>query len=347
MKIGIVGAGWWAGFAHLPGFKEAGAVIAGIYSRTLAHADKLAQQHGTLAFACYEDLLAACDGVAISTTDDTHASLGIQAVQAGKYLFMEKPLARTTEEARAILEAAIAHERIGLTAFTSRGDLAAETAQEMVQAGEIGEVLYLRGFFHGGFMGDPEGPTSWRAKAETGGTGGAVADLGAHLFDLVRMVTGLEFTEVVAQGQIHLQRPDPVTNLDEGALLARLGGVSGAFSLSRVHIGADQRLELEIQGSKGALKLSPALWGRGGSYTLKLARRPGHYQDIPADARFLRGRNPDASWGYFQFVELARRFIEAAQHHRQPTPSLADGLAAQKVIDAATQSAEQRTWITL
>ncbi len=347
MRIGIVGAGWWAGFAHLPAFKAAGAVIAGIYSRTPAHAEKLAQQHGTLAFERYEDLLAVCDGVAISTTDDTHASLGIQAVQAGKHLFMEKPLARTTEEARAILEAARAHGSIGLTAFTSRGDLAAETAREVVQAGEIGEVLYLRGYFHGGFMGDPQGPTSWRAKAETGGTGGAVADLGAHLFDLVSMVTGLEFTQVMAQGHIHFQRADPVTNLDEGALPARLGGASGAFSLSRVHIGADQRLELEIQGSKGALKLSPALWGRGSSYTLELAQRPGHYQQVPVDAGFLRGRNPDASWGYFQFVELARRFMEAVTQNRQPTPSLEDGLAAQRAIDAVVQSSQQHVWVSL
>lgn len=345
MRIGIVGAGWWAGFAHLPAFRDAGATIAGIYSRTPAHAQKLAEQFGSSAFERYEELLAACEGVAISTADHTHAPLGIQALQAGKHLFMDKPLARTASEGQAILEAARASGRIGLTAFTSRGDLAAEMAQQLVRAGEIGEVLYLRGYFHGGFMGDPGGPTPWRAKAETGGAGGAVADLGAHLFDLVRMVTGLEFTQIMAQGHIHFQRPDPVTNLDEGAVLARLGGVSGAFSLSRVHIGADQRLELEIQGSKGALKLSPALWGQGKSCQLLLARRPGFYQEVAPDPGLLRGRDPESPWGYFQFRELARRFMEAVAQNRQPTPNLEDGLIAQKVIDAAVQSCQQNTWV--
>ncbi|RIH86880.1 Gfo/Idh/MocA family protein [Calidithermus roseus] len=347
MRIGIVGAGWWAGFAHLPAFKDAGAEIAGIYSRTPTHAQKLAEQFGVRAFESYEDLLAACDGVAVSTTDDTHAPLGIQALEAGKHLFMDKPLARTVQEGQAIVDAARAHQRIGLTAFTSRGDLAAETAQRLVQSGEVGEILYVRGYFHGGFMGDPQGPTTWRAKAEIGGAGGALADLGAHLFDLVRMVTGLEFTQVMTQAHIHLKRPDPVTNFDEGAVLARLGEASGAFSLSRVHIGADQRLELEIQGSKGALKLSPALWGQGDSFQLLLARRPGFYQPVTPDPSLLRGRNPESAWGYFQFIELARRFLEGARTHRQPSPSLEDGLAAQKVIEAVVQSSQQQDWVAV
>jgi predicted dehydrogenase len=347
VRIGIVGAGWWAGFAHLPAFKDAGAQIAGIYSRTPAHAQKLAATFGTQAFERYQDLLQQADAVAISTTDDTHAPLGIQALQAGKHLFMDKPLARTAEEGRALVEAAKKHQRIGLTAFTSRGDLAAETAQALVRSGEIGDVLYLRGYFHGGYMGDPSGPTTWRAKAETGGAGGAVADLGAHLFDLVRMVTGLEFTQVMAQGQIHLQRPDPVSNYDEGAVLARLGEASGMFSLSRVHIGADQRLELEVQGSKGALKLSPALWGTGQSAQLLLAKRPGLYQEVPPDPGLLRGRNPETSWGHFQFIELARRFLEGIANNQEPTPSLEDGLIAQQVIEACVLSSQQNTWASV
>ncbi len=347
MRIGIVGAGWWAGFAHLPAFKDAGAEIAGIYSRTLASSQKLAGLSGTTAFEHYADLLAACDAVAISTTDDTHAALGIQALAAGKHLFVDKPLALSAALGQAILEAARAHHRTGLTAFTSRGDLAAETAQRLVQSDEIGEVLYLRGFFHGGFMGDPSGPTPWRAKAEIGGAGGAVADLGAHLFDLTRMVTGLEFTQVLALTSIHFQRPNPVTNYDEGAVLARLGSATGVFSLSRVHIGSNQVLELEVQGTKGALRLRPALWETGRSARLWVASRPGNYQEVLPDPDLLRGRNPDWSWGHFQFVELARRFLEAATQNQQPIPSLEDGLATQKIIDATVQSSQNNVWIAI
>ncbi|MCS7059355.1 MAG: Gfo/Idh/MocA family oxidoreductase [Meiothermus sp.] len=347
MRMGIVGAGWWAGYAHLPAFQAAGAQVSGVYSRTPAHARELAARFGLRAYPSYQELLQDCEAVAISTTDDTHAPLGLQALAAGKHLFMEKPLARTLAEAEAIVQAAQQHRRIGLTALTSRGDLAAETAQQIVRSGEIGEVLYLRGHFHGGFMGDPEGPTPWRAKAETGGAGGALADLGAHLFDLVRMVTGLEFTQVMAQAHIHFRRADPVTNFDEGALLARLGEASGAFSLSRVHVGQDQQLKLEIQGSKGALLLSPALWGQGKSYRLLLARRPGQFLEVAPDPSLLRGRNPESPWGYFQFVELARRFLQGVRTGQQPEPSLEDGLAAQKVIEAVVQSAQNGGWVAI
>jgi len=344
MRIGIVGAGWWAGFAHLPAFQSAGAQIGGVWSRTLAKAQQIAERAGAPAFVRYEDLLTHCDAVAICTTDNTHAPLSIQALQAGKHLFLDKPIARSVAEGQAILEAARAHGRTGLTAFTSRGDLAAETARRRVEAGELGEVLYVRGLFHGGYMGDPAGPTPWRAKAELGGAGGAVADLGAHLFDLVRMVTGLEFSEVMAQASIHLPRPDPVTNYDEGAVLARLGSASGAFSLSRVHIGGVQVLELEVQGTRGALRLQPAMWGQGGSGRLWLAHRPGDYREVSPDPDLLRGRDPAWPWGHFQFAELARRFLEAAAQNLPVTPSLEDGMAAQKVIDAAVTSSQHNAW---
>lgn len=345
MRIGIVGAGWWAGFAHIPAFRDSGAEIAGIYSRTLASSQRLAAQFGSSAFERYQDLLSVCDAVAISTTDDTHASLGLQALQAGKHLFMDKPLARTVAEGQAMVDVAKAQGLKGLTSFTSRGDLAAQTARRLVLADEIGEVVYVRGFFHGGFMGDPGGPTTWRAKAEIGGAGGAVADLGAHLFDLTRMVSSLEFTQVMALCSIHFQRPDPVTNYDEGAVLARLGHATGAFSLSRVHIGGNQVLELEVQGSKGALRVRPALWGLGGDAKLWVCSRPGgDYEPVQPDPDLLGGRDPNLSWGHFQFVELSRVFLAAIEGQNVEYPTLEDGLATQKTIEAAVFSAQNKAW---
>lgn len=344
MRVGIVGSGWWAGFAHAPAFKQAGAQIAGVYSKTLSNAQKLASELGTRAFEDYQDLLAQVDLVAISTTDDTHARLGIEAIRAGKHLFMDKPLARTAEEGRAILEAARAQGVMGLTSFTSRGDLAAETAQRRVRDGLIGDIWYLRGFFHGGFMSNPATPPTWRARAETGGEGGAVADLGAHLFDLTRMVSGLEFTQVMAQSRIHIKRQPPVSNYDEGAVLARLGQATGSFSLSRIHTGGVQTIELELQGSKGALRVRPALWNSGADARLWFSPRPGDYRELEVDFDLLRGRDPAWSWGYFQFSELARRFMEGIQSGAPVSPTLEDGLATQQVIEATSRSTLKDAW---
>lgn len=344
-RVGIVGAGWWADFAHIPAFRDAGAEIVGLYSRGRERAQKLADAQGIQVFESYEDLLSGSDIVAVSTTDDTHAPLGLQAIRAGKHLFIDKPLALTAAEAQSLVEAAHTHKVLGLTSFTSRGDLAAATARRRIQEGVIGEVLYIRGFFHGPFMSDPATPTPWRCKTDIGGAGGAVADLGAHLFDLTRMVTGLEFSQVLALSSIHFQRPDPVTNYDEGTVLARLGSATGSFSLSRVHAGSSQLLELEVQGSKGALKVRPALWGTGKDARLWLSERPGDYLEVSPDPDLLQGRNPDWQWGHFQFVDMARNFIKAIEGKPAVYPSLEDGLATQQVIEAATLSSSENLWV--
>lgn len=67
----------------------------------------------------------------------------------------------------------------------------------------------------------------------------------------------------------------------------------------------------------------------------------------PPDPGFLRGRNPETSWGHFQFTELARRFLEGIAQNRPPTPSLEDGLAAQRIIEAAVESSRQNAWVSV
>lgn len=344
-RVGLVGAGWWADFAHAPAFRDAGAKLVGVYSRGHERAKKLAETWGIQVFDRYEELLAATDIVAVSTTDDTHAPLGLQAIQAGKHLFIDKPLARTAAEGKALVEAAKAHKVLGLTSFTSRGDVAAATARRRIREGFVGEVMYVRGFFHGPFMGDPATPTTWRGKAEIGGEGGAVADLGAHLFDLTRMVTGLEFSQMLGLSSIHFQRPDPVTNYDEGAVLARLGHATGMFSLSRVHIGGTQVLELEVQGTKGAIKVRPALWDSGKDGRIWTTQRPGDYAEVEPDDDLWQGRDPNWSWGHFQFVDMAQNFIRAIDGKPAVYPTLEDGLATQQTIEAATQSSKTNSWV--
>ncbi len=334
VRIGIIGAGSWAKKVHAPAFHAAGAKIVGVYSRTPLHAHALAQAYGARAYSTYEALLEDVDAVTIATPDNTHAPYATQAAARGVHVLVEKPLGRNVAEAQALLEAVQKAGVIGMTALTARGDPAVAHAHDLLTAGALGTPYYLRGLFHGAYLGDPTTPTPWRAQAQIAGPGGVVGDLGPHLFDLARHLTGLEFCEVLARTQVCLERTPPATNPDAAAILARMDGLDALLSLSRVHVGEPQRLELELQGSAGALKLQ--LTPKGGF--LWRAERPGVY------ARLEPPSPPTQGWGRPQFVVLARRFLEGIRQGTPPQPSLEDGLAAQRVVDAAVHSATQGAW---
>jgi predicted dehydrogenase len=333
VRVGIVGAGWWARETHAPAFLAAGATIEGVCSRSAESAGALASTLGTRPLD-FEQLLGEVDAIAISTPDDTHAGYAVAAACTGVHVFVEKPLGRNVEEAEAILEATRAARVVGMTGLTARGDPITDRAWTLVADGSIGKVLYVRGSFDIELFVDPAAPATWRTRREVAGPSGVIADLGAHLFDLAEYVTGLEIDEVTAKGGIHFQRDSPVTNLDEVAVLAGIGGASALFSASRSHLGSSV-LRLEVQGSRGALLLDWGVWKPGKG--LFHASRPGRYKPVsvgavPAEGPYQYGRS--------QFAELARRFVEAVRDGSQPAPSIEDGVRVQRVIDAVWRSVE-------
>ena len=333
LRVGIVGAGWWAREVHAPAFLAAGAAIAGVCSRTPERAQSLAAALGVEALP-FEALLERSDALAIASPDDTHASYAIAGASAERHIFVEKPLGRDVVEAEAILEAARAAGVVGMTGLTARGDPMTESARSLVAEGSIGDVLYVRGSFDIDLLADPALPTTWRTDREISGPGGAIADLGPHLFDLAEHVTGIEIEVVAARGGIHLQRNAPVTNLDEVAVLAGMGGASAMFSMSRVHLGSSA-FRLEAQGSRGAVLLEWGIWEP--RRLLLRAPRPGAWEPVEIDALPVEGQ---FSYGRAQFGRLARTFVEAIRSGARPSPSLEDGVRVQRVVDAGMRSVE-------
>ncbi len=333
LRVGIVGAGWWARKVHAPAFLAAGAVIAGVCSRTPESAQSLAGALGVEALP-FEALLERSDALAIASPDDTHASYAVAAARAKRHIFVEKPLGRDVAEAETILEAARTAGVVGMTGLTARGDPMTERARSLVADGSIGDVLYVRGSFDIDLLADPAVPASWRTDREISGPGGAIADLGPHLFDLAEHVTGIEIDEVAARGGIHLQRDAPVTNPDEVAVLAGMGGASAMFSMSRVHL-AGSVFRLEVQGARGAVLLEWGIWEP--RRLLARASRPGAWEPVETDAPPVEG---EFSYGRAQFGRLARVFVEAIHSGDRPSPSLEDGVRVQRVVDAGRRSVE-------
>ncbi|BDG25184.1 Gfo/Idh/MocA family protein [Thermus thermophilus] len=333
MRIGLVGAGWWAREVHAPAFHGAGARIQGVYAQGSPRARALAEAYGAKVYEDYGELLENVDAVAIATPDTVHVPLALEAVRRGKHVFLEKPVGVSLEEARSLLQEAEARGVVAMTALTARADWGAETAFQVRE--RLGEVVAFRGAFLADYLADPQAPVPWRARLSGGGRAGVVGDLGAHLFDLAAWLLGRPLEEVIARAAVLFPGRE---NPDWAGVIAQAGRARGVLELSRVHPVRPQALFLELEGEKGALKVVPALAGRAEEAAVFWSERPGAWEPLLLDPGLLRGRDPREPWGLFHFRELVRRFLRAIELGEQPVPSLREGVVAQAVIEAVVES---------
>ena len=129
---------------------------------------------------------------------DTHAAIAIAALEAGKHVLCEKPLANSVEEAEAMVEAAVAAEARGvrsMVAFNYRRVPAIALARRLVQDGRVGTVRHVRAQYLQDWIVDPSFPLVWRLQKDRAGSG-ALGDIGAHIIDVAQFVVGAAITGV-------------------------------------------------------------------------------------------------------------------------------------------------------
>src|SRR3954453_19002746 len=132
------------------------------------------------------------DLVDVCTPGDTHAEIAVAALEAGKHVLCEKPLANSVEEAEAMGRAAESARSRGvrsMVGFTYRRVPAIAYARQLVAEGRLGRILHVRGAYLQDWLVDPESPLTWRLQKERAGSG-ALGDIGAHIVDLAQFVTG-------------------------------------------------------------------------------------------------------------------------------------------------------------
>jgi predicted dehydrogenase len=191
IRVGLVGAGPWAGMFHAP-LLAAGPDLAlsAVWARRPEAAEQLAGQHGAEAVATFEELLTRCDAVAFSVPPDVQATLAPVAARAGKHLLLEKPLAVTVEAAEAI---AVAADAAGVATQLMLTYRYTPTVREFLAALDGSTVRHVRTTFvsASALAGSPFA-TPWRQLA-----GAALLDVGPHALDLAEAVAG-PVTEVSA-----------------------------------------------------------------------------------------------------------------------------------------------------
>ena len=257
------------------------------------------------------------DIIIISTLHDSLAQLTLQAIQSGKHVLVEKPAARNAQELEPVLLAA---KEIGVkvrVGFNHRYHRALLRAKALVDAGELGELMFIRGRYgHGARIGYEK---EWRSKLELSG-GGELIDQGPHLIDLSRWFLG-EFDEI--DGFSHTFYWDMPVD-DNAFLILKTKEKKTAF-LQVSCTEWKNLFSLEIYGKKGKIDVS----GLGGSYGIE---RLAFYKMLPEmgppETTIWEFPMVDDSWA----TEM-NEFYDDILQNREPAAGLSDALATLKIVD--------------
>lgn len=310
------------------------------------------------------------DVIDICTPGNTHAEIAIAALEAGKHVLCEKPLANTVAEAEAMAAAATEAAKHGVRAmvgFTYRRTPAVSYARQLVASGRIGTIRHVRGQYLQDWLTDENAPLSWRLDKSLAGSG-ALGDIGAHIIDMAQFVTGSSITSVSGLMETFVKtRPiagesatlggtssadaerGPVTVDDAAAFTARFAdGAIGVFEATRFATGRKNALRLEVNGTRGSIAFD--------FEDMNVLELFDATED-PAVAGFRRIQVTEASHPYIaawwppghglgyehgfthQVVDLVTDIAKGAD----PAPSFADGLAVQRVLAAVEASAADGT----
>jgi predicted dehydrogenase len=293
----------------------------------------------------------------VCTPGDSHAEISIAALDAGKHVLCEKPLANTVAEAEAMAAAAQRARDRGAAAmvgFNYRRVPALALARQLVADGRIGPIRHVRASYLQDWLADPAFPLTWRLQREHAGSG-ALGDLGSHLVDLAQYLTGQLITGVSAASTTFITerqlaagapgRTGAVTVDDAVTFSARLDpGTLATFEATRFAAGRKNALRIELNGERGSLAFDLerlnelAYYDRGedtatAGFRRILVTEPGH--------PYLAAWWPPGhvlGWEH-TFTHQVRDLVTAISQHEDPAPSFADGLQVQRVLAAVADSA--------
>lgn len=371
----IIGVGF-VGRAHLEALRRQGIPVRGILGsspeRTRESTRELKVDR---AYASLEELLAdnSVSVVHVCTPNFVHHKQAAAALEAGKHVMCEKPLAMDARESQLLVDLTRKLKLVGGVTYNLRYYPLCHEARAVVQSGAIGEPRLIHGSFLQDWLLYPT-DWNWRLEPELSGELRVVADIGTHWLDLVTWISGRNITEVCADlATVNPLRKRPrgrvetfqksagptddfkVTTDDYASILLRFeGGLHGVCTVSQVSAGRKTRLWFEIDGSEGSVA-----WNSEEPNTLWIGRRREPNQEIIKDPAIM---HPQArgyaaypgghAEGYPDtFVQLFKDFyayIEAADFTRPRSfPTFETGHEEMRLCEAIANSSRERRWVRL
>jgi predicted dehydrogenase len=294
--------------------------------------------------------------VDICTPGDTHAEIAIAALDAGKHVLCEKPLANTLAEAEAMAAAAAraAHNGVrAMVGFNYRRVPAIALARRLINDGRLGRLRHVRAAYLQDWLADASVPLTWRLEQERAGSG-ALGDIGAHAVDLAQYLSGEHLTGVSGLLTTFVpERPvaggggqtGPVTVDDAALFSGRLAsGALAAFEATRVAAGRKNALSIELNGELGSLAFDLERLNELNFYDRTEAESTAGFRRIlvtePGHPYLEAWWPPGHVLGWeHTFVHQARDLLTDIAADDDPEPSFADGLQVQRVLEAVASSA--------
>ena len=353
VRIGVIGVGF-AQTTQIPGFKNCEhACVTAIASARREHAEEVARQFGIEHVESDWRTLVARDDidlVSIVTPPVTHCEITLAALEHGKAVLCEKPMAMNADEAWRMTERARETGRLALIDHELRFLPGRLKLHELLRRGEIGKVRHVTLRFRSGARANADRPWQWWSDANQGG--GTLGAIGSHAVDGFRWLLGAEVSEVFGSLATHIRERKeaegqmrPVTTDDEATLLLRFvdseltEGATGMIALSVVEAGKPEH-RLEVFGSDGAF----AVTEKG---KLRRARADGReWKRIKTGRGDLAPGMSDGGWAR-GFTEFSRLIVAALREGRNAVEGAAtfeDGFRTQLVLDGARRSNESGCW---
>ncbi|REF37835.1 Gfo/Idh/MocA family protein [Thermasporomyces composti] len=381
LGVGMVGYAFM-GQAHSQAWRTLNAAfdvpyaidMAAICGRTEEKVRAAAEKYGWRSYETNWQALIERDDIGlidICSPGGNHAEVAIAALNAGKHVLCEKPLANTVEEAREMVKAAEAAAANGVRAmvgFNYRRVPAAAFARKLVQEGKLGAIRHIRAVYLQDWIVDPEFPLVWRLRKEEAGSG-ALGDIGSHIVDLTQWITGQKIVGVSGLTETFIkERPlvadtqglrgtgsserGEVTVDDAALFVARLsGGAVATYEATRFATGRKNGLRIELNGEKGSLVFDLERLNELELYLTEDDNTTQGFRRIlitEAEHPYMAAWWPAGhiiGWEH-TFTHEAYDLVTAIAEGTDPSPTFAEGLQVQMVLDAVLKSAESgSSWV--
>jgi predicted dehydrogenase len=295
------------------------------------------------------------DVVSITTPNGFHADMAVAALEAGKHVWCEKPMATSLADAARMAAAARASGRVAVLGYNYIQNPIIGLIGRILDAGEIGSVNHVRVEMDEDFMADPEAPFSW--KNEAGSGHGALDDFGVHPLSLIHVLLG-----TVARVCGHVSRAYPDRPLPEGgrravetydiasALIELENGASGVLAFNRAAWGRKGRIFVQIFGSRGSIVYDQERLNEVQLYTVDgpavnrgfrtILSAPHH----PPYGRFIPAPGHGLGFNDLKVIEC-RQLLGRIHGEATRTIDFDEGLAIERTVDAIARSARTGGWV--